>query len=394
MRKAKQRGNGEGTIVTIKRGKRVRYAAEITTRWEDGKRIKKRGELRATKAEAFDDLERMKREHARDIDLSNKQTVREFVKSYITDVIVPYNKPRTVDAYRWGETHINKAFGDTALRKLSGQAIQRFITKLSNTLKPRSVQLIYTVLNGALKKAKQYKLITDNPAEGIELPSMVKHKAPFLTPEQARTFLAAAKGERLEVGLRIMLSLGLRRGEVSGIRWEDIDFERGVLTINGSIGYVKGRGLVYDTPKSDSGVRRIKVPASILSALQQHRVRQQAERRAMGDKWPQDVPYVFIGVKNGTMLNPDRFYSTVKAVAKRADLSSALSPHSLRHSCASFLYAEGVPEKAISAFLGHANTTITRELYVHLLGGELDDAAEQVERLLDIQHDDIEENVL
>lgn len=381
MGKLKQRGNGEGSVIRIKRDTRVRYAAELTVDWVQGKRIKKRGELRITKAEAQADLDRLKRQHARAVDVMDKQTVREIIAGYITHVIAPFSKARTVETYRWAEGHLTRAFGDTQARRLGRDTLQRYFSALTKQLAPKSIHLIYTVLNGALIEAVRNGKLDENPAATIKLPSIQKSKALFLTPVQARLFLAAAAGERLELAMRIALSLGLRRGEVAGLRWDDIDLDTGLLTVNGTMGTVRKQGQQYGTPKSESGVRKLRLPDTLRTALRQHQARQQAERRAMGDKW-QDSPYVFVSVQTGGPMSSDRIYDAVKRVADRAGLPTKLSPHSLRHSCASFLYAEGVPEKAISAFLGHANTTITRELYVHLLGGELDDAAAHIERML------------
>ncbi len=382
-RKVKQRGNGQGTVITLKRDGRVRYAAEITLGWEQGLRKKKRGELRTTKATAQADLETLKRQHARDVDVTDTSTVADLLSSYLTDVIAPHHKVSTLATYRWAEKHLVKAFGDVRARKLQRRTVQRYFSGLVATLKPKSISLIYTVFDGALKEAMRNRLIDGNPADDIKLPSTKKRPAMFLTPEQARAFLAAARGERLELGLRIMLSLGLRRGEVAGLRWDDLNLTKGTLHVAGSLRFVSGHGLVYTTPKTDSSERVLRLPASLQEALRQHQARLQVERRAMGDKWQPDCPYVFVASSNGGPLNSGDLYRAVKRTAQRAGLPATISPHSLRHSCASFLYAEGVPEKAISAFLGHANTTITRNLYVHLLGGELDTAAEQIERLLD-----------
>jgi integrase len=286
------------------------------------------------------------------------------------------------------------------LQRLTGQQIQRFITSLSRErpgkrkLAPKSVILIHTVLHAALDQAVEWKLITDNPADGITLPRVERGPLKALTRPQAKAFILAARGERLELALRLLLSLGLRRGEVAGLRWCDIDFENGRLHINGTLTYIEQIGLVWDTPKNHRR-RSLKLPAKLVAALRWHQTRQAAERKAMGDKWKTpaspDVDYVFVASTTGGALNSDQIYVTFKRVAKAAGLPDHFSPHSLRHSCASFLYAEGVPDKVISTHLGHSNTNITKEIYISLYQDTLDDTAERVEKLLD---DDIDERLM
>ena len=101
----------------------------------------------------------------------------------------------------------------------------------------------------------------------------------------------------------------------------------------------------------------------------------------MGSRW-EDTPYVFVGVTNGKALNSGMLYDVFKRVARSIGLPDDLTPHSLRHSAASFLRAEGADVKKISVYLGHANTTITNQVYLHLFQGEIDDAAAAVEDLL------------
>jgi integrase len=105
------------------------------------------------------------------------------------------------------------------------------------------------VLHAALDQAVEWKLITDNPADGITPPRVERGPLKALTRDQARAFREAARGEPLELALRLLLSLGLRRGEVAGLRRCDIDFENGRLHVNGTLTYIEQMGLVWDTPE-------------------------------------------------------------------------------------------------------------------------------------------------
>ena len=165
-----------------------------------------------------------------------------------------------------------------------------------------------------------------------------------------------------------------------GLRWSDIDLERGILTVNGSLGWIKGKGLVYGPPKTESGQRAFKLPASLVSALKRYQLRAAAERKAAGDRW-QASEYVFTSTKHGGALNPAQLWQAFRAAADRAGLTG-FTLHSLRHSCASFLHAEGVALKTISAYLGHSDTQVTNDIYIHLFDDAINDAAAVLESRL------------
>ena len=195
-------------------------------------------------------------------------------------------------------------------------------------------------------------------------------------------FLVAARGGRFEVALRLLLSLGLRRGEVCGLRWgTDLDLKAGTLTINGTLQYIPRHGLTWGEPKTPAGRRSFKLPPALLAALTWHKQQQERERAQMGARWS-DSGYVFCSSITGGALNSDALYVAFKCAAAIAGLPAEASPHSLRHSCASFLHAEGASVKKISGYLGHANTSITNNIYVHLFQDEIDEGVVTVEELL------------
>lgn len=393
MARRRQRRNSSGTVITRKRKSGTVYAPELTIGWEGGKRQKVRGRWVASWDAANSALEALKKQHQRGIDLTDHQSLGTFFDDWLDNTFAPANKPKSTTSYRWAGTHIKAALGEAALGRITGQQVQRFITDLGRSkpgrrkLAPKSIGLVHTVLHACLEQAKAWKLISDNPADGTVLPRIERGPVKALTREQAKAFLQAARGEPLELALRLCLSLGLRRGEVAGLRWCDIDFEAGRLRVNGTLTYVQGYGLIWDTPKGNR-VRALKLPAKLIAGLRWHQTRQEVQRKAMEGKWkpkPTDpaLDYVFIAPSNGGPLNSNGIYEAFKRVAAAVGLPASFSPHSLRHSCASFLYAEGIPDKVISTHLGHASTTITKEIYISLYQDDLDDTAERVEQILE-----------
>lgn len=383
-----RRASGEGSVYPIKdkAGKTLRYAASLSLGYAGGKRIRRKVE-RKTRREVADEIARLKREQAQGVDLTARQpTVKDHCLAWLDHTYALKAKPKSVATYRQMFTyHILPALGDMRLKDVTHRLIQALITNLHTAGRSdKTISLVRAAGRQAWAAAMKDGLTDKNPWQGLTLPSGNKKDPTFLTLDQARALLIAARGERLEVALRLMLSLGLRRGEVCGLRWgHDVDLDKGTLTVNGTLQYIPGRGLEWGEPKTKTSKRAFKLPPSLKAALVWHKQQQEQERRAMGKLW-HDSGYVFVTASTGGALNSNALYEVFKRAAKAAALPGGTSPHTLRHSCASFMYAEGTPLKTISAYLGHANITITSTIYVHLFQSELDQTAETVEGLLAI----------
>ena len=382
MGRTKAVGNGEGAIVAIRRGGKITgYAPEVTIGWKDGKRLRKRGAIQRTRGEARAGLETLKQLQATGVaQIEKAQKVRDYFPFWLAQSFAQDARPRSVETYGWVITTVLvPKLGDLQLGKISTLRLDALFAELRDEdYAARTIQLVRTVLNQGYKRAIKWGLVTVNPVTNTQAPKIERSSAKALTGEQARAFLEAAQGERLEVALRLMLALGLRRGEACGLRWQDIDLDAGTLSVNGTLGRVNGKGLIYGPPKSASGQRRFKLPPSLITALKRHQIRSAAERKAFGDRWePSD--YVFVSAHDGGPINPGRVYDAFHVVAARAGLVG-FRPHDLRHSAASLLHADGVPVKTISAYLGHADTQTTNNVYIHLFDQALQDAAAVMER--------------
>ena len=166
-------------------------------------------------------------------------------------------------------------------------------------------------------------------------PRVVQAEGRTLTPEQARSLLRAASGERLEAAFVLMLSLGLRKGEVFGLRWADVDLDNAVITVAQALSRVDSR-LVLGPVKTERSRRKINLPREVVSALRAHRTRQATERLALGESW-RDTSLVFTN-EIGAPIDPTNFRRTFDRVTAKAGLVG-WHPHELRHSCASLLLA-------------------------------------------------------
>jgi len=389
-RKPRLRKNGDGTIITFrKKNKITGYAAEITTGWDaDGKRQKVRSPRYKERTDAEAALVRLHKQHQHGIKLADKQQIlRDYLAEWIEEIALDH-RPRSVATYRWAiDRHIVPHIGDTELQHVSTPLLKKLLTTLKRQgLAPKSIGLVRTVLRQALEPLVEV-VFEYNPTDRAKPPKVEKQTTgKALTIDQIAALLDAARGQRLDVALRLCFSFGLRRGEVCGLRWKDIDLEHGILTINGTLGYVTGQGLLWGETKTDSGQRGFKLPAPLRAALTWMKTRQEAERKLMGNKWitpaNADVDYVFVAMRTGGPLNPFMLYTAFRRAAKAIGLEG-YRLHDLRHSAASFLHAQRTPKKNISAFMGHANTRITDDIYTHLFQDELNEAADQIEEGLE-----------
>jgi integrase len=358
--------------------------------YRDGKRLRKKVEGQ-DRNDVLRRVTELRRKHEAGVDITEKpKLLNDYAAYCLADVLVIDHEPRTIEGYRDVlKRHALPVLGKLRVDSVTTPQIQRVITALSRDkvletkdkryrtkLKPRSLALIRTALHSVFKQSIVDKLRTDNPADGVKIPKIGRSPGKALTPEQTRALLDAMRGDPYELAIRLALVLGGRRGEIAGLRREDIDLEHGTLTINGSLGYLRGRGLVYGPIKGDRPPRRFKLTADLIAAVRWHLTRLDAQRKLMVGKW-EDSPYLFVSTKTGGPVNPGVIWTHFKTAAKAAGIEARL--HDLRHSCASYLKAKGWDVKRISVHLGHANTNITNNLYIHLFPDALDSAAEDVE---------------
>lgn len=395
MGRTKGRGNGQGGITTIRRGRKVTgYRAELTIGWRDGKRLRARSEVFKTREEADAALLALLQQQRDGADLLAKpQTLGAYLCAWLDQ---HEGRPKTIESYRWCiDKAIAPKLGDVPLRQLTIPKLRAFFAELKKSgtsgkrgAAPKTIALIRGMLRTALEQAYQDGLIARNPVDAIKPPALNVSPARALTPEQAAELLNAIQDERLGLGVQLALLLGLRRGEIAALRLADLklDVDPPTLTVNGTLTRIKGKGLVLGPPKTDKGRRTLRLPAQLVAALRWHLQRLKVERAAMGDAWEADTGYIFVRSTDGTAIEPGYIYETFRRVAKRAGLEG-YRLHDLRHSAASYLHKLRWPTKDIAAQLGHSSTNITNNLYVHLFG-DSHAGGDDIERLLSAAQDE------
>lgn len=400
--RGRRRGHHEGSI--YQRASDGRWVGSVDLGWVSGVR-RRRVVYGATQAEVLAKVRQVQRDVERgSLVVDDRTTLGELLERWLADVVPGRVSPATLENYRTiVAKHVLPTLGQKRLTALSPADVAHLLAlkqreRLPTTrgssagfagassagggsgggYSPRTVKLIRGVLVQALGQAERWGLVQRNVAALCEGPRLGRDEGRTLTLEQARALLDAAKGERLEACLVVLLSLGLRRGEALGLRWEDVDLDEGVLSVTQALKRIGGRVVLGDvkTPRSR---RRVNLSAPLIDLLRIHAERQAAERTAAGEGWV-ETGLVFT-TATGTPIDPSNFRRSFDAVCERAGLSG-WHPHELRHSAASLMLAEQVPIEVVSRVLGHSSIRITADVYGHILAPQRQHAADAMARAL------------
>ena len=376
MARKKERGNGTGTVYPRKnkQGKIIGYRGSYFT--PDGKR-------RYVSAKKKSDAERALRQAMTDADRglvfeAGIVTLEDYLNRWLTDSVKDTVRRSTFAQYKSVvNRHLVPALGRLKLKALSPAHVRGlYREKLDSGLAPRTVQYIHTTLHKALKQAVMDGLIPRNVTEAVKAPQAHKKEVKPLTPSQVKALLSAASGDRLEALYTVAIHTGLRRSELLGLKWTDVDFDAGTLAVQRSL----DKDGTFNPPKRNKSRRTVKLTSQAKEALKSHRVRQNEERLRLSSLW-EDHGLVFPN-QVGKPMNADNLYHReFKPLLKKAGLSG-FTFHSLRHTCATLLVTKNVYPKIIQEMLGHATISQTMDTYSHLMPGMQDAAATAMESAL------------
>jgi integrase len=361
-----KRRSGEGTIFKRDDG---RWAANLDLGYEGGKRRRKTL-YGATQREVGEKLDAARREIAEGRPLTDgRLRLSSYLETWLKDVVEPSSLAmRTKDDYRdHVRRHIVPLLGHIRLAALSPQDVQRLINaKRAEGLSPRTVQYIHAVLRRALGQAETWRLVPRNVAKlvSVDTPKPDPSKVHELPLESAHRLLEAVMGDRLYALYVVLLTIGLRKGEVLGLRWVDLDFKRGTLSVEQQVQRVNGRGLlILPLPKTKTSRRTNSLSSYCLETLLAHRASQATERLAAGDCW-HDHDLIFPS-KVGTPFDPRNLNRHMHAMCRKVGIRLERI-HNLRHTNASVGFDQGLEVKTVSGLLGHSSVGITSNLYIHL----------------------------
>ena len=378
----KARGNGEGDVYPRKDkdGKVVGYRGAYWVHTAEGP--KRRFVSGKTKTQARAALREAKA--GRDGGLvfdADALTLGEYLNRWLRDSVRGTVRQRTWERYEQiVRVHIGPTLGKVRLKSLTPPHVRAlYREKLDAGAAPRTVQYVHTTLRKALKDAVTDGLIPRNATDGIKPPRPEKKKMNPLTAVQVSMFLEAARGDRFEALYVMAVHCGLREGELLGLRWDDVDFERSTVSVRRTLSQTRERGHVFEPPKNGKG-RSIKLTQTAAEALNIHRERQNQERVVLGTLW-EDHGLVFPSQKGTTMNAKNLTARNFKPLLERAGLPD-IRLHDLRHTCATLLLSRGVHPKFVQELLGHATIAITLDTYSHVLPSMSDQTATAMENVL------------
>lgn len=334
-----------------------------------------------TRAKARDKLARAVADRADGVVFDDgNMTVGEYLERWLSDCVRGSVRKSTFTRDKYLVTkHVVPGIGRVKLKNLNALRLQGlYRDRLDTGLSPATVQKMHHVVHKALAQATRWRLIPRNPADDFKAPTPVPKEMRPLSAEEARGLLEAASGDRLEAFYVLALHTGMRRGELLGLKWEDVDFVSAVpalrvrrtLTRTGN-----GKGLTLGEPKTRKSRRTVRLTPRAVEALKHHRARQAEEKLKVGTPY-EDSRLVFAG-EGGGLINPSNLRQrSFAALLKKAGLPH-ITFHDLRHTCASLLFQRNVHPKLVQELLGHASVAITLDTYSHMLpgmGGESADA--------------------
>lgn len=391
----KRRAHGEGHIYQRKDG-RYEGKVTITIDSETGKQKFKSvyGKSRKEVAEKMAELLSQKREFG--FIETKKILFKEWLDRWLNDYMKMTLRPTTWALYETiSRVHIVPLLGDIPLTKLKSADFQRLYTQkmesgrvrnktdeegkiIKKGLSARTIRQIHNVIRSSLSQAVEEGLLTRNPSETVKLPRVEHFEVEPFSMEEVKKILIETQKDRYKAAYILELHTGMRRGELLGLRWADVDFLEELINVNRSLGVVSGKIILLE-PKTAKGKRKVEVAKNVLDELKQHKIRQNSERLEIGELW-QNNDLIFCQ-EDGSPINPNSFRRRFARLLERIGLP-AKRFHDLRHTFASILLSEGEDIKRIQDMLGHANPRITLETYSHVMPGKKRETANKISSII------------
>ncbi len=349
-----------------------------------GKRKVRYASFKGSRKEAQIELARLVSEYAAGTAIDpSRMTIADFVARWERDWAKHNVSAKTFERYsEINRKHVVARIGNTRIQKLRPVDLNELYGSLLRDgqgyrggLSPRTVGHVHRCIHRWLGHARQWGIVRQNVADDVCPPRVEETEIQILSASAVQTVLKRLTGRILYTIGMVALSTGMRRGELCGLRWKDIDLDRSLLHVEQSIETTKA-GLKAKSPKTRHGRRTITLPTSAVSELRAHRKRQSEHRLKIGLGKAPDDSAVFANWE-GNVRSPDAL--TKEWAVSMADIGVEATLHSLRHTHASHLIAAGLDILTISRRLGHGSPGITLKVYGHLFANRDDRAADVME---------------
>ena len=297
------------------------------------------------------------------------ETVGEYLAGWL-ERAKPSLRQTSWDGYRKDVTHLTSVLGSIPLQDLKPVQLEACYAELAVSggvrgqgLSAKTISNAHAVMRRALGDAERLGLVQRNAARLARPPKVENVEMPTWTSHELGLFLESVRDDRLYAAFVLLATTGMRRAEVLGLRWADLDLKAGHLSVKQTItasNYV----VIVGPTKTARSRRRIELDPVTVEALKRHRKAQAAERLAAGSEWLSE-DRVFCE-PNGAPLHPDRFTRQFRRAVSKVDVSPIRGPHDLRHTWATLALKAGVHPKVVSDRLGHSTISITLDIYSHV----------------------------
>ena len=377
---AKRRSNGEGSIRKRRDGRwEGRYTAGINP--ETGKQVFK-NVLGKTQAEVKEKLAKALAENQKlDFSKRGKYNIAQWMDEWFENVCKIKVRPSSHQTYRgYIDRHIAPNIGRIPLEKLSAMDVQKLYRKLltggrvaraesrnqPKGLSAKTVRNINQVISSAMNFAVAQRILAQNPCKAVALPKLEHKEMQTIPAAQLVAFLDEAKVSGVYELYYIELATGLRRGELLGLKWEDIDLTAGVIRVRRQVSRIDGK--IVEAPlKTKNAYRTVTISPQAVEVLN-------AQKAKTNDE------YVFPSPSGGP-ISPDSVNNMLKRVLKRAGIPRVRF-HDLRHTFATLALQNGVDIKTVSGMLGHFSAGFTLDTYAHVTTAAQKEAARTMESIL------------
>lgn len=374
-----------------KKGAKWYYSFEVEKEGGKRKRIERTGG--STKKEALEALNQAIYKYNNGYIEPKKMTFGEYMEDWLNNYIKDNKKINTYERYK--ELYRNNIKGHLEfclLKDLKPLHIERLLTDAKEKgLSGSTLQSVYTVINSALNRAVKMQLLNDNVCKFIERPKRERFVANTLTLEEFNLILSGLDkntyGDYIfKLALHVVLETGLRRGELGGLEWDNLDFDNNLIKIENNLIYTNN-SVELGTPKTEESIRTLYVSNELLTILKKHKTTQNLNRLEYGELYSKNIfnnkTFNFIFTwENGKYIHPNYLTLKFSRLIKRMGIEKRVRFHDLRHTNATLLLQQGVDFKIIQTRLGHSDINTTLNIYSHVTTDMQKSATEKLSNLI------------
>ena len=319
----------------------------------------------------------------------SKTTLAEYLERWLTDYARPNLSPRGFERYAGIiSKHLIPDMGAIRLTQLRPEHLQKlYAVKLNSGLSARTVRYIHVVIHKALQTAIKWGLVSRNVADGVDVPHARRSEMQTWGEDEIARFLEAAKTTPYYALFYLALFTGMRRSELLGLKWNDVDLLLGEVSVTRSLHHLRDGSYIFTEPKSAKSRRTIALPPSAILTLREHHEKQKLERVMLGIPLTGD-DLVFSALE-GKPLRPNTITRAWAILAARCGVK-VIRLHDARHTHASLMLKQGIHPKIVQERLGHATIAITLDTYSHVAPGLQEAAAKRFDEAFSTRYNKLE----